>query len=207
MDKLERIFLLHRILSARRTPVARQDLQDRLDCKRATLTRIITFSRDYFGSPIVFDRERQGYYLDSRDGKAFELPGLWFSPTEVHALLTSHHLLSNIKPGLLAPHIVPLIERLEGLLRHKRAGSKEALQRLRLLPLAQREARLEDFQKVADALVGRKRVRVQYQSRGKDEMSERWLSPQRLIYYRDNWYLYAWCHLRESIRTFSIDRL
>jgi len=32
-------------------------------------------------------------------------------------------------------------------------------------------------------------------------------SPQRIIYYRDNWYLDAWCHLRQALRTFSIDAI
>jgi len=33
------------------------------------------------------------------------------------------------------------------------------------------------------------------------------VSPQRLIYYRDNWYLDAWCHLRGGLRSFSIDAI
>ena len=33
------------------------------------------------------------------------------------------------------------------------------------------------------------------------------LSPQRLVYYRDNWYLDAWCHTREDLRSFSVDAI
>ena len=32
-------------------------------------------------------------------------------------------------------------------------------------------------------------------------------SPQRLVHYRDNWYLDAWCHLRDDVRSFSIDAI
>ena len=31
------------------------------------------------------------------------------------------------------------------------------------------------------------------------------MSPQRLIYYRDNWYLDAYCHLRKALRSFALD--
>jgi proteasome accessory factor C len=31
------------------------------------------------------------------------------------------------------------------------------------------------------------------------------VSPQRLVHYRDNWYLDAWCHLRDDLRVFSVD--
>jgi predicted DNA-binding transcriptional regulator YafY len=33
------------------------------------------------------------------------------------------------------------------------------------------------------------------------------VSPQRLVHYRDNWYLDAWCHLRDDLRSFSIDAI
>lgn len=33
------------------------------------------------------------------------------------------------------------------------------------------------------------------------------MSPQRLIWYSSNWYLDAWCHLREDFRSFSLDAI
>ena len=36
---------------------------------------------------------------------------------------------------------------------------------------------------------------------------EREISPQRLVHYRDNWYVDAWCHLRNGLRSFSIDAI
>ena len=43
--------------------------------------------------------------------------------------------------------------------------------------------------------------------RGTDESTEREISPQRLVHYRDNWYLDAWCHLRDGLRAFSVDAI
>jgi predicted DNA-binding transcriptional regulator YafY len=33
------------------------------------------------------------------------------------------------------------------------------------------------------------------------------VSPQRLVHYRDNWYLDAYCHLREDLRSFAVDAI
>ncbi|MCA9182047.1 MAG: WYL domain-containing protein, partial [Planctomycetales bacterium] len=33
------------------------------------------------------------------------------------------------------------------------------------------------------------------------------VSPQRLVYYRDNWYVDAYCHLRRALRIFSLARI
>ena len=48
-------------------------------------------------------------------------------------------------------------------------------------------------------------MKLRYYNRGNDTESEREVSPQRLVFYRDNWYLDAWCHLREDLRTFALD--
>jgi predicted DNA-binding transcriptional regulator YafY len=31
------------------------------------------------------------------------------------------------------------------------------------------------------------------------------VSPQRLVHYRENWYLGTWCHLRNDLRSFAVD--
>jgi predicted DNA-binding transcriptional regulator YafY len=46
---------------------------------------------------------------------------------------------------------------------------------------------------------------MQYTSRDTGKVSHREVSPQRLTLYRDNWYLDAWCHSQEDLRTFSLD--
>jgi predicted DNA-binding transcriptional regulator YafY len=33
------------------------------------------------------------------------------------------------------------------------------------------------------------------------------VSPQRIVHYRDNWYLDAWCELRKGLRSFAVDRV
>ena len=46
-----------------------------------------------------------------------------------------------------------------------------------------------------------------YHRHSHDRAAERVVSPQRLVHYRDNWLMDGYCHLREGLRTFSIDRV
>jgi proteasome accessory factor C len=207
MERIEQIYKLHQLLKQRRTAIPRKELEHKLEVSRATLTRLLETCRERFGMPIEFSRQRGGYCYDEQQRDTFELPGLWFSAAELRALMVSHRLLSAVEPGVLKDYISPLQQRIESLLQHRHAGSPDVWQRIRILPVANREARLEDFQQVSDALVARKRLRIVYSSRSKDEVSERQVSPQRLVYYRDNWYLDAWCHLRKALRTFALDSL
>src|SRR6202171_6510006 len=63
------------------------------------------------------------------------------------------------------------------------------------------------FELVASALLNRQRLKLTYWNRSKDEVTEREVSPQRLVHYRENWYLDAWCHLRNDIRSFALDAM
>jgi predicted DNA-binding transcriptional regulator YafY len=51
-----------------------------------------------------------------------------------------------------------------------------------------------------------KQVKICYKKIG-HEPEERIVSPQTILRYRDNWYMDVWCHLRNELRTFSLNRI
>ncbi len=206
MDLFERFFRLHQVLGNSRYPVPRQKLQDKLECSRATVNRIIRDMRNYFDAPIEFDREACGYYYSMTGEHPYELPGLWFNASELYALLAVQHLLEQVQPGLLESHIAPLKERIDRILQSRHMGRGE-INRIRILGIAARKIDPENFRTVAGALLRRKRLRIVYHGRTRNQITERNVSPQRLIHYRDNWYLDVWDHDKSDLRSFSVDRV
>lgn len=210
MSGMERIYQIDQILGGRQS-VPRKELQERLGVSWATLKRDLSYMKDRLNAPIVFDRELGGYRFEKAGkqiGPQYELPGLWFSAEEIHALLTMQHLLSNLDTGgLLGPQIQPLLARLTGLLGTADNPVEEVQHRIRIQTVGAREFHLDHFQAVGSALLRRKRLVIRYHARGTDEVTEREVSPQRLNHYRDNWYLDAWCHLRDGLRAFSVDAI
>ena len=175
------------------------------------MKRDLALLRDRLNAPLVWDRERGGWRLDQqapRLGTQFELPGLWFSAEEVHALLTMQHLLGHLDAGgLLGPHIEPLMQRLGQILGSGSPPKADVARRIRVMTVGARRLRLPQFQAVGSALLRRQRVEIEYLGRGRNQRSRREISPQRLIHYRDNWYLDAWCHWRQGLRSFSLDAI
>ena len=208
MDRTERFYKIHRLLTQRRL-VRREDFLEELGVSRATFKRDLEYLRDRMSMPILWDREQGGYRLDENAPQAhlFQLPGLWFSAEEVHALLTMELLLERLQPGLLGPQVRPLRERIRRILGSGDFSAEELSRRIRILQMGVRPVVPDTFQAISSALLSRSRLRVEHFRRAANETLTREVSPQRLVFYRDNWYLDAWCHLRRGLRTFSVDAI
>jgi predicted DNA-binding transcriptional regulator YafY len=208
VDRTERFYTIDRMLRERGV-VPFAVLAERLEVSRATLKRDLEYMRSRLNAPIEYDRERGGYRLGTpAAGARYELPGLWFSPAEIHALLTLQHLVSNLRAGsVIAPRVSAVAQRLRAAIEGTRHDEAELRRRVRILGMATREMTLEHFERVGLALLERRRLFIRYFGRGRGEQSEREISPQRLVHYRDNWYLDAYCHLREDLRSFSVDAI
>ena len=118
MIPIERVYKIEQLLRTRRF-VPRSDILDALEISPAQFKRDLSDLRDRLNAPIEWDRDHGGYCFVAprKTGPVFELPGLWFNASEVHALLTMQQLLKELEPGLLAPHVAPLVTRLKALTR------------------------------------------------------------------------------------------
>ncbi len=207
MSKVERLYHLHNILNQRRTPISRQDLMERLECSQATLYRLVGELRDFLGAPIEQDPDSRGFYYDRSYGQPFELPGIWISPGELQALLTARQVLGNVQPGLLEGELESLQGRITSLLQQKGVAPESSDSRIHIQHVAGRAVPARMFQDVLAALFQRQRLKIRYHGRRRDEESERVISPQRLTQYRNSWYLDAWCHKAEGLRSFALERV
>jgi len=206
VDRTERFYKIQRLLNQRKS-VPRDTFLDELEVSRATFKRDLEYLRDRMQMPIVYDRELRGYRIDQDAATAhlFQLPGLWFSSEEVHALLTMEHMLERLQPGLLGPQLRPLRDLIRKSLESTDFTASEVSKRIRILQVGVRPVESATFQAISSALLSRRRLEIKHYRRARDETLDRTISPQRLVYYRDNWYLDAWCHLRKGLRTFSVD--
>lgn len=205
MDRTERLYKIDRMLNDRKVVPITEFLEE-LEVSLATFKRDLEYLRDRFNAPVIWDRDAGGYRFDKQGvGDAYELPGLWFSATEIHALLTMQQLLGSLGPGLLTPHIEPLLARLKMLLDREDMPADAVEKRIRIQKVNARAYEPEYFAPIATAVLQRRRIVIDHHNRNRNEAIRREVSPQRLNYYRENWYLDAWCHLRNELRSFGLD--
>ena len=215
MDRTERFYKIELLLKSRGC-VSFAALQEELGVSPATLKRDLQYLRDRMSAPIVYDAFENGYRFSEAPaspgrgggggGPRHELPGLWFSENEIHALLTMHQLVAGLDDdGVLARHLQPLMDKLQGMLGTDASAARTLMRRVKVIGTARRRVPSRHFELLGSALMQRRRLRLRYFKRSDRSESEREVSPQRLINYRNTWYLDAWCHASDALRRFALD--
>lgn len=212
MDRTERFYKIEMMIRSREC-VSFASLLETLEVSPATLKRDLQYLRERMDAPIEYDASANGYRFGQQwRGRQHELPGVWFSEKELHALLTMHQMLSSLdEEGILSRHLQPMFDKLTSMLGVDEAEAKELTQRIKLISTARRRVVAECFETVGSAVVKRQRLSMGYRSRSQGgragQLRRRTVSPQRLVHYRNTWYLDAWCHDSEGFRRFALDAM
>jgi predicted DNA-binding transcriptional regulator YafY len=208
MTRTARLYRIELLIKAR-GHLSFRALLDELGVSAATLKRDLEYLRDRLNAPIEYDRYLNGYkFASGSRGRRHELPGLWFDERELYSLLMTQQLLSELDAqGTLSHHLEPLLARVHELLGTTCAEVDAIVRRVRVISPARRPVPPQNFDRVCEALVQRRRLALRYYSRSRGEVGEREVSPQRLVHYRHTWYTDAWCHRSQGLRRFALDAI
>ena len=212
MDRTERFYKIEMLIRSRGS-VRFDTLLSELEVSPATLKRDLQYLRERLGAPIDYDPFSRGYRFAQEQwrGVKHELPGVWLSEHELHALLTLHQMLEGLDEGeLLGRHLAPMFERIHAMLGLDEKEARELQRRVKLISTARRRANTAQFEVVCSAVLQGRRLEIDYRKRSGGlgaALETRSLSPQRLVHYRHAWYLDAWCHKSEGLRRFALDAM
>jgi proteasome accessory factor C len=206
VDKFDRMQQLHRLFSARRTPIRISELAEKLECSEKTVYRAIQNLRDYVQAPLLDSPDRQGWYYDLKGEEKFELPGLWLTAGEINGLAIIIELAREMESGLLSEDIGLVTKAVEKLLETRKVQPDIFRQKVAYLPKRKHSASNRNFQHISSALINEKQLSIDY-SDYQGRRTKRVISPLKLVHYDENWYLDAWCHMRKSLRSFLVARI
>ncbi len=203
MDHFDQVHQIYTMLKEARLPVSKKAMQEKLEVSLGTVKNRLAELRDRYDAPIVYCAKYRGYRFS--DDK-YELKGVWFSQNELFALLTVEQQLETLEPGLISEQLKQFKQKALKLMQQQ-IPETEINQRLRILSIHNKQLDCENFAATAKATLSRKKLHILHQRHSDQRISERDISPQRLVYYKNNWYVDAWCHLKHQIRTFAIDAI
>jgi len=159
------------------------------------------------GAEIVYSRSKGCY---SYKGERVTLPAQWMSEKELAIILISERALKVHAGMSFHSDIHPAFNRLLNPVRHD-AKMMSAIRNLCGSVIFRRPYKAERsvsriFQKLLDAIMDKKRVSIGYKS-AEAKITVREVDPYVLVNDGGDWYLIGFCKLRNSVRTFALDRI
>ena len=199
LEPSARLLDLLELLQARPLITGRE-IADRLEIDRRTVRRYIAALQE-LGIPVEGQRGVGGGY---RMRPGFRLPPLMLTEDDAVAvvlgLLAAGRLGADVEDALAKIHRV-----LPDALR-RRVEALEATLAFTEAPPRAAPVRGDAALRLAEAIRRRRRLRAGYRTFS-GEKSERELSPHGLVVHLGRWYLAAFDHGRDDLRTFRVDRM
>lgn len=180
------------------------ELAARLEVNTRTVRRYITMLQD-LGIPVEAGRGRYGTY---RLRPGFKLPPLMFTDEEAQALTLG--LLAARKLGLAtaAPAVEGALAKIERVLPEQLRTKVQAIYETLIFDAQPPDTTPagEVIGTLCTAAQQGKRVWLEYQS-WRSETTHRKVDLYGLVYRHGFWYAVGYCHLRQDLRVFRMDRI
>ena len=200
-----RLITLIMLLQRQPNQTASQLAQE-LDVSVRTVQRYIT-RLDEMGIPIYAERGPYGGYALVR---GYKMPPLVFTPEETVAVYLGTSFLEQIWGRLYQEAARGALAKLDNVLpdeqRREVAWARETLLAMGMHGVNP-DLSTPSLEKLWEAVHARRRVRLLYRGRGQPEALERDFEPYVLVHGWGQRYCLGYCHLRQAIRSFRLDRI
>lgn len=203
LKRFERIVAILIQLQSKRVVKARE-LADRFDISLRTVYRDIR-SLETAGVPICSEAG-VGYSL----AEGYRLPPVMFTREEAGTFVAAEKLMHKFMDESLGRHFQSAMFKIKSVLKEEQKDWLEAI-KSNLVVASSGKFFNRDVPDVLEILfesiAGKTQVALLYQSAGADKPGERNTEPVGIFHENNNWYLFAYCHLREEYRKFRADRI
>jgi len=181
-------------------------LAQTLDVSVRTVQRYITML-DEIGIPIYAERGPHGGYALVR---GYKMPPLIFTPEEAVAVYLGTSFLEEVWGRLYQEAARGALAKLDNVLpdeqRREVAWARQALQVVGM-NWADPSLSVPYLEQLRDAVHERRRVRMLYRGRNQPQPVQREVDPYTLVHSWGWPYCIGYCHLRQAIRSFRVDRI
>lgn len=193
--------LIYRLETSERS-LSLSFLSKELNCNEKTIRRYISELSDYRMAPYSIKNSKVDIDHTARQEKTL-INGYWLDKSHIDNLLQTYNLVNKLPKELAKlPH-----KKLKNTLKTLGANPKDAhvlAPHIEIIPSLPVKINQEIFQVLADALLEGKKATINHWNREQNTHTKRTISPQKLVFYKDQWYVDAYCHLSKAIRTFNL---
>ena len=195
---------IHQALQAGAFPNA-STLAREIEVASKTIHRDIEFMRDRLGLPVEFDSGRNGYHY-TEEVAAF--PTMQITEGELFALIIAEKALQQYRGTSFEKPLLSAIRKMEQALPDTISLDLADLgQTISFRTRAEPVLNLEIFDALAKAVSHREQLELAYRKPGQGRSEQRLVDPYHLANINGEWFLFAYDHARNDIRTFVPARI
>jgi proteasome accessory factor B len=201
---LERMLRIHQSLQSGQFPNA-STLAAEIEVSTKTIHRDIEFMRDRMNLPVEFDVARNGYFYD---GEVSAFPTMQITEGEIFALVVAEKALQQYRGTSFEKPLLSAIKKMEQSLPDTISlNLADIEQTISFRTRAEPVLDLKIFDALARAVAQQKQLELYYRKPGAKKSELRIVDPYHLANINGEWYLFAYDHAREDIRTFVPARI
>jgi len=195
---------IHQEIQSGKFPNATQ-LAAELEVSTKSIHRDVEFMRDRLGLPLEYDGRRYGYHYTQ---EVSSFPTVQITEGELFAMLVAEKALQQYRGTSFERPLMSAFSKLaEGLPDSVSIHLSDWEQTVSFRTSAQPVIHLEIFDQLAKATAERQQIELAYRKPGQQKTEPRVVDPYHLANINGEWFLFAFDHLRNDIRTFAPSRV
>ena len=195
---------IHQALQSGGYPNA-STLASRFEVCTKSIHRDLEFMRDRLQLPIQYDGSRFGYYY-TEPVQAF--PTMQITEGELFALVVAERALQQYRGTSFEKPLLSALQKLEQALPDTISLSlTDVEQTISFRTSSELILDLEVFDALAKATTSRRQLELTYRKPGQPQAEKRIVDPYHLANINGEWFLFAFDHLRNDLRTFVPARI
>mgnify|MGYP000437774493 FL=1 len=201
MSQLSRLISILTLLKSKRLLTA-TELAEKYDVSIRTIYRDIR-KLEEAGIP-VYTIEGRGYSLMDN----YTVAPVQFSEKQANALITAQHIVNQSKDSSFVNDFNEALTKIKSVFKSSIQEKSELLHdKIHVMNWAYEEFSSNALSEIQLAITNFNFVEINYQKANDPSISFRKIEPCAMYSTNHKWILIAWCHLRNEMRAFRIDRI
>ncbi len=201
---VERMLKIHQLIKSGKLPNA-STIAQRLEVSVRSVMRDLDFMRERLNLPLEYNPRKHGFFY-TQEVEAF--PTLQITEGELFALLVAEKALQQYRGTNFEKPLLSAFKKMAAALPDTISlNLADWEQTISFHTSAEPVLNLKTFDTLAKATAQHKQLQLTYRKPGKQQTEQRTVDPYHLANINGEWFLFAFDHLRNDIRTFVPARI
>jgi len=197
LNRIDRLMGIMTLLQSKKY-CSSEKLSDTFDISIRTVYRDIR-SLSEIGIPVNFEPGK-GYFI----AQGYFLPPLSFTIEEANALILLNTLADKFTDNSIIKHSHNALTKVKAVLRYTDKEKADELSTQVNVYVTEDEKKQSSWlSSIQNAIIAKTVLKIEYRS-NEGMQSKREIEPVGLVFYTNQWHLYAWCREKKAYRDFKV---